>query len=78
MTKNLIGTNSGNLIFSTAAAKLLTTATQSIHVDTFNPGPEDADRINSEYEHYVIPLANAFRPNFVDHLDRLSSCIEKL
>lgn len=78
LTKNLIGTNSGNLIFSTAAAKLLTTPTQSIHVDTFNPGPEDADRINSEYDHYVIPLANAFRPNFVNHLDRLSSCIEKL
>lgn len=78
LTKNLIGTNSGNLIFSTAAAKMLTTGSQSIHVDTFNPGPEDADRISDQYDHYVIPLANAFRPSFVNHLDRLSSCIEKL
>lgn len=78
LIKNLIGTNTGNLIFSTAAAKILSTPHQSINVDVFNPGPEHAERINAEYDHYVIPLANAFRPNFIEHLDRISECIERL
>ena len=78
LIKNLIGTNTGNLIFSTAAAKILSTPHQSISVDVFNPGPEHADRINEQYDHYVIPLANAFRPNFIEHLDRISACIEQL
>ena len=78
LIKNLIGTNTGNLIFSTAAAKILSTPHQSISVDVFNPGPEHAERINAEYDHYVIPLANAFRPSFIEHLDRISACIERL
>jgi hypothetical protein len=78
LIKNLIGTNTGNLIFSTAAAKILSAPNQSISVDVFNPGPEHAERINAEYDHYVIPLANAFRPNFIEHLDRISACIERL
>jgi hypothetical protein len=78
LIKNLIGTNTGNLIFSTAAAKILSTPHQSISIDVFNPGPEHAERINAEYDHYVIPLANAFRPSFIEHLDRISACIERL
>ena len=78
LTKNLIGTNTGNLIFSTAAAKILSAPGSTITVDVFNPGPEHVDRINAEYDHYVIPLANAFRPNFIEHLDRISACIERL
>ncbi len=78
LSKNLIGTNTGNLIFSTAAAKILSTPDSSITVDVFNPGPEHADQINERFDHYVIPLANAFRPNFIDHLDRMSGCIERL
>ena len=60
LSKNLIGTNSGNLIFSHAAARILSTSRAQVLPDVFNPTAEDAGEINERYDHFVIPLANAF------------------
>ncbi len=78
LDKNLIGTNSGNLIFSTAAVRMLTTSRTSVATDIFNAKQADASWINERYDHFVIPLANAFRPDFSDHLEQMSACIEQL
>lgn len=78
LEQNLIGTNSGNLIFSHAAARMLTTSRAQVAPDVFNARREDAGWINERFDHFVIPLANAFRPDFVEHLDEMSACIEQL
>ena len=78
LSKNLIGTNSGNLIFSHAAARILSTSQAEVLPNIFNPTAEDAGDINERYDHFVIPLANAFRPDFIKHLDGMSDCVERL
>jgi hypothetical protein len=78
LARNVIGTNSGNLIFIEAAYKLLSTRGTRIDVQGRLPEPKDAPRINEQYDAYVIPLANAFRPEFEHYLSRLTRLIEKL
>lgn len=78
LARNVIGTNSGNLIFIEAAYKLLSTRGTQIDVQRRLPDPKDADRINERYDAYVIPLANAFRPEFEFHLSRLTRLIGRL
>ena len=78
--QDLIGTNTGNLIFSDSAHKMLTTpgtevTSNGIRTDA---SPERAAEINERYDVFVVPLANAFRPSFQNALDRLSTLIEQL
>jgi hypothetical protein len=78
LAENLIGTNSGNLLFSTAAVRLLSTRNAEVLPERFNVTPDQADEINERYDRFVVPLANAFRPEFLEHLERLSATVEKL
>lgn len=72
---DLIGGNTGNLVFSQSVRRLLSTADADITTGVFRHPPE---QINAEFTHLVIPLANAFRHRYADRLDRLSELIEKL
>ncbi|WP_152361245.1 polysaccharide pyruvyl transferase family protein [Microlunatus speluncae] len=72
---DLIGGNTGNLVFSQSVRRLLSTADADITTGVFRYPPE---QINAEFDHLVIPLANAFRHRYTDRLDRLSGLIEKL
>jgi Polysaccharide pyruvyl transferase len=76
--RNLIGDNSGNLVFIEAAHKVLSTPGREIVPDRFRYAKRDAPRINERYESYVIPLANAFRPRFEANLGRMTDVIERL
>lgn len=76
--RNIFGNNAGNLIFSQASHKTLQTAGTEVVANGFRADAADADRINEEYDAFVVPLANAFRTSFIGHLDDLSSLIEKL
>ncbi|MEU3233235.1 polysaccharide pyruvyl transferase family protein [Nocardiopsis alba] len=76
--RNIFGNNAGNLIFSQASYKLLSTSETVVVANGFRAEAADAERINEEYDAFVIPLANAFRVSFIGHLDALSSLIEKL
>jgi hypothetical protein len=78
LEQNLIGDNSGNLIFLEASQRLLTTHDQTVDVDRFVIDPGAADRINERYDAYVIPLANAFRPSYEANLIRLTRLVERL
>ncbi|MFD3455628.1 polysaccharide pyruvyl transferase family protein [Streptomyces sp. NPDC058691] len=79
MHRNVIGTNSGNLIFSDAAHKLLLTPeTEVVSTNRFTVDPAEAGRINEEFDAFVVPLANAFRPSFAKQLNTLSKLIEQL
>ena len=75
---NTIGSNVGNLVFSHASHRILTrpdAEVSSIRSSSSLRDPRVADR---EFDHFVIPLANAFRPGFHKFLDNLSEYIETL
>ncbi|MFI9767501.1 polysaccharide pyruvyl transferase family protein [Streptomyces sp. NPDC052415] len=78
--QDLIGTNTGNLLFSDSAHKMLTTPNTEVTSNGIrtNPSAERAAEINEQYDVFVVPLANAFRPQFQGSLDRLSTLIERL
>jgi hypothetical protein len=75
---NILGTNSGNLLFSTAVHRTLMTDDVDVVSNRWNVRPEFADEVNEEYDAFVVPLANAFRLSWVDYLERLTAFIEKL
>ncbi|MBD0841184.1 polysaccharide pyruvyl transferase family protein [Streptomyces sp. TRM68416] len=78
--QDLIGTNTGNLLFSDSAHKMLTTPNTEVTSNGIrtNHSAERAAEINEQYDVFVVPLANAFRPQFQGALDRLSTLIEQL
>ena len=74
--QNLIGNNTGNLVFSQAVYRLL--STPEAHLETSGLVGSQRRAINSRFDHVVIPLANAFRLSYIERLDALSSLIEQL
>ncbi|MFF9319064.1 polysaccharide pyruvyl transferase family protein [Streptomyces sp. NPDC014735] len=76
--EDVFATNAGNLIFSDAAHKLLETPRVEVVSNGIATRVADAERINSEYDVFVVPLANAFRPSFERQLARLTQLITKL
>lgn len=76
--RDVIATNSGNLIFSDAAHKILTTPDTEVFSNGMRTDVNAAARINEEYDAFVVPLANAFRPTFEQPLQRLTRLIGKL
>ena len=83
LDQDVFNSNSGNYLFQHAIWKSLQTPdTEIVSNGTLSerepPGPDDANRINDEFDHFVIPLANAFRPEFSKRLEKLTSLIEGL
>ncbi|MFF8727393.1 polysaccharide pyruvyl transferase family protein [Streptomyces sp. NPDC015171] len=76
--RDVIATNSGNLIFSDAAHKILQTPETEVVSNGIGTDLSAAARINAEYDAFVVPLANAFRPSFEGRLKRLTRLIGKL
>ncbi|MGW2181472.1 polysaccharide pyruvyl transferase family protein [Streptomyces sp. NPDC001732] len=76
--EDVFATNSGNLIFSDAAHKILETPRSEVVSNGIATRIADAARINDEYDVFVVPLANAFRPSFERQLERLTRLISKL
>jgi Polysaccharide pyruvyl transferase len=76
--RNMIGDNVGNLLFSSASYKLLQTEGTTVDVGLLKGGRAEAERINDQFDHVVIPLANAFRPSYIETLDKMSETLEAL
>ena len=79
---NLFGKNMGNLIYQASVVKtLMTDDDVEFTAVNFN-SPEisltDFDEINSTYDCFVIPLANAFRPSFATELGRMTRFVRQL
>lgn len=67
LRRDLIGNNSGNLIYQNGIYRTLYTNNSAIDIQyVFRNKETDADmeRINSEYDRVILPLANVFRSNF--------------
>ncbi|MFE9018787.1 polysaccharide pyruvyl transferase family protein [Streptomyces sp. NPDC007808] len=76
--RDVIATNSGNLIFSDATHKILQNPRTEVVSNGIRTDVSAAARINEEYDAFVVPLANAFRPSFEAQLKRLTRLITKL
>ncbi|MCP3973822.1 MAG: polysaccharide pyruvyl transferase family protein [bacterium] len=78
LRRNMIGRNSGNLIFSHAAHRALEVAEAEVVAGGLHWRPGQARRINEEFDVFVVPLANAFRLSFEKELKALTAMISKL
>ena len=71
-----MGGNAGNLLFSQAAYRLLSTS--GTRIDTHKLIGLDPGRVNEEYDQVVVPLANAFRPSFANELRAMTDLFSRL
>lgn len=83
LTQDVFNSNSGNYLFQHAVWKALAVdgselVSNSTLSERRRPVRGDADRVNEEFDHFVVPLANAFRPDFIERLDKLSDLVEGL
>ncbi|MER6437748.1 MULTISPECIES: polysaccharide pyruvyl transferase family protein [unclassified Streptomyces] len=78
LDQDVFATNAGNLIFSDAAHKILETPGTEVVSNGIRTDVTAAGRINEEYDAFVVPLANAFRPSFEPQLRRLTRLIGRL
>ncbi len=76
--QNVIATNAGNLIFSDAAHKILSMPGTEVVSNGMSKDVAAAHRINEEFDAFVVPLANAFRPSFERQLKVLTRLISRL
>ncbi len=78
IAKNGIGGNVGNLVYQYSIFRNLMTEDTIITPDYYNYDPARADEINEKYDAYVIPLADAFREQFVPALRKYTKLIKQL
>lgn len=81
--KGVFGRNVGNMIFTEAMHRLVTIPEAEVVSDSFlserlADSRAHAARINENFDQFVIPLANAFRPSFHRNLTQLTQLIERL
>ncbi len=82
LADNLIGSNTGNLLFHASVIRTLMTHPDDQFEMVFSWVGKDIDafaaRANEECALFAIPLANAFRSDYIAKLDVLTSLIERL
>lgn len=76
ITQRLLGSNVGNLMFSYASERLLSTSDVQIDVSKFER--VDPGYINEHYDVAVVPLANAFRLPLAKGVRDMAELFEKL
>lgn len=78
--KNIMNQNTGNMIFAYSIARtlLLDETTFGITRTVNNFSDAAVEKINAEYDCFVIPLANAFRKSFQEELDIMTRLIKRL
>ena len=78
LNRNIIGGNSGNLFYQYSMVKALYTEGTEVVANRYKVNLNDVDRINEEYSAFVIPLADAFRKNFMKELNELTELVKRL
>lgn len=83
LAHNRLGTNVGNYIYLYSIIRTLmvpgcTCDVDYYHFDRVRLTQKEADKISSEYDCYIIPLADAFRDKFVEHLKILTENIRRM
>lgn len=79
LTRNLVGDNVGNLMFAYGVMNVLwTDDTQVDQVYDKSFSDKEAQRINETYDYLVLPMADAFRAEFVWQLKAWTHLIKRL
>ncbi len=80
--RNLIGANSGNLLYAFGVYRTLMTEDVVIDMDYYGVERSYTDKdiaeINEKYDAYICPLADAFRDAFTDKLWKYAKFFDKL
>lgn len=76
--KDRTGFNNGNLAYQYSIYRTLWTEDAEIHADGLSSNPNLAEKINENYDIYVIPLADAFRDDFRPALRNYTELIRRL
>ncbi|BCN28853.1 polysaccharide pyruvyl transferase family protein [Anaeromicropila herbilytica] len=75
---NSIGGNVGNLIYAYSIFRTLTTPDTILEPNYYKIDPNSSNEINEKYDAFVIPLADAFREDFIPELRKYTKLINKL
>ena len=80
LIKNYIGGNSGNMLFLYGVINALTTETATCEITNRKSNWSDAEIeiINEEYDGIIMPMADAFRADYVKSLRNYTNFIKKL
>ncbi|RIU94907.1 polysaccharide pyruvyl transferase family protein [Oceanobacillus picturae] len=78
LLNNSISGNVGNLVYQYGVSRTLMTEETNITPDYGKVDSNKADEINQNFDCYVIPLADAFRKDFVSELRQYTKLIKKL
>ena len=66
INRNSIGRNVGNLVYQYGVCRTLwTDQVESITPNYYKSLQDKADEINEKYDAFIIPLADAFRADFM-------------
>ena len=77
--KPYIGGNSGNLMFAYGVMNALQTEDTELGMtEKFRFSDREIAEINANYDAFILPMADAFRSNFIERLKLLTDSINKL
>lgn len=79
-TKNIIGSNAGNLVYQYGIIRSLLTYKSEFIPSQYENKLSDAqlEQINSECTAHILPLSDAFRPEFMNELRLITKNVKKL
>ncbi len=78
LLNNSIGTNVGNLLYVYGILRTITKEDTTITANYYKVEVDKAEEINEKYDCFIIPLADAFREDFVGELRALTRLVKKL
>jgi hypothetical protein len=76
--RNIVGTNSGNMLFAEAVFKTLSVDGIEIDRHGYGANAKRAEYINANYDALVLPMANSFRVAWSSMLDNYYQLINRL
>lgn len=80
LINNLVGSNAGNLIYQDGVARVV--MTNDCEITTIKTSrkftEEEIEQYNSDYDLFLIPLANAFRTSFIKELEYITDLVRHL
>lgn len=78
LEKDRFGVNVGNLVYQYSIFRTLYNDDVSVEADGLIMDPSRADWINENFDMYVLPFADAFRPDFTKYLRLYTALFKKL
>ncbi|MGN0613860.1 MAG: polysaccharide pyruvyl transferase family protein [Porcipelethomonas sp.] len=79
MYRNILGGNSGNLLYQYGILKaIMTSKNDELVCNWYKPFRFSPEYINENFDYFIIPLADAFRESFIDELEDLTKLVQNL